>query len=157
MERFRDVFDHPHKLVVHGGWDHALCHKVANGRRGVAETKRKRHRGTLCGMFRREGEAAWVLPRQLGSKGDVGLALKPLIVEADRGERLDGDVGQHQLSSHHDDEVQVTETYVCARDPTDCVASHPRLDLERAKAPTWRADCRCFEETPTSKLIIIAR
>ena len=112
MEGFRDAFDHSHELVVRGGWDRVLCHKLADGRHGVAETKRKCHRGTPCGVFWREGEVAWVLPRQLGSKGDVGLALKPPVVEADGGERLDGGVGQRQLSSHHDDEVQVTETHV---------------------------------------------
>ena len=52
-----------------------------------------------------EGEAAPVLPGLLGSKGDTKLALKPLVVEADGGERLDGGVSQCQLSSHHDDEV----------------------------------------------------
>ena len=135
MERFRDVFDHPYELVVRGRQDHALCHKVANGRRGVAETKQRRHRGAPCGVFRGEGEAARVLPRWPGSKGDVGLALKPPVVEAD-GERLDGGVGQCQLSSHRDDEVQVTETHVRVRDPADCVASHPKPDLEHAKAPT---------------------
>ena len=45
MEGFRDAFDHPHKLVVRGGQDHALCHKVANSHRGVVETERKRRRG----------------------------------------------------------------------------------------------------------------
>ena len=87
-------------------------------------------------MFQREGEAARVLPRRLGSEGDAGLALKPPIARADGGERLDGGVSQRQLSSHHDDEVQVTETHVCAQDPADCVASHPRPDLECTKAPT---------------------
>ena len=105
MEGFHDAFDHPHELIVRGGWDHALCHKVANGRRGVAETEQKRCQGAPCGVFWREGEAAWVLPRQLGSKGDARLAFKPPIVETDGGERLDGGVGQRQLSSHRDDEV----------------------------------------------------
>ena len=68
---------------------------------------------------------------------------------------MDGSVGQRQLSSHHDDEVQVTDTHVCARDPADCMVSHPRPDLERAKAPTWRANCRSFEQTPTSKFILL--
>ena len=49
------------------------------------------------------------LPGWLGSKGDAGLALKPPVAGADGGERLDGEMGQRQLSSHHDDEVQVTE------------------------------------------------
>ena len=104
MEGFSDAFDHPYELVVRGGRDCALCHKVANGRRGIAETERKRRRGVPCRVFRREGEAARVLPGRLGSKGDVGLALKPPVVEAD-GERLDGGVGQCQLSSHRDNEV----------------------------------------------------
>ena len=105
MEGFCDTFNHPHELVVRGGWDRALCHKVAYGHRGVAEIEQKHHRGAPRGVFRREGEAAWVLPRWLGSKGDVGLALKPSVVEADGGERLDGGVGQRQLFSHCDDEV----------------------------------------------------
>ena len=46
-----------------------------------------------------------VLPGLLGSKGDTELALKPLVVEADGGERLDGNVSQCQLSSHRDYEV----------------------------------------------------
>ena len=100
---------------------------------------------------------AWVLPRWPGSKGDARLALKPPVVEVDGGERLDGGMGQRQLSSHHDDEVQVNETYMCAQDPADCLASHPRLDLERAKAPTRSANCQCFDQTPTSKFIIVAR
>ena len=58
MEGFRDAFDHPHELVVRGGQDRAMCHKVANGRRGVAETERKRRRGALCGVFWREGGVA---------------------------------------------------------------------------------------------------
>ena len=70
-----------------------MCHKVANGRHGIAETERKRRRGAPCGVFRREGEVARVLPRWLWSKGDTGLALEPPIVEADGGERLDGSVG----------------------------------------------------------------
>ena len=98
-------FYHPYELIVHGGRDHALCHKVANGRRGVAETERKRRRGALCGVFWREGEAAQVLPRRLGSRGDAGLAVKPPVVEADGGERLGGGVGQRQLFPHRDDEV----------------------------------------------------
>ena len=31
VEGFCDAFDHPHELVVHGGRDRALCHKVAVG------------------------------------------------------------------------------------------------------------------------------
>ena len=39
MERLRDMFDHPHELVVCGGWDHVLRHKVANDLCGIAETE----------------------------------------------------------------------------------------------------------------------
>ena len=93
---------------------------MANGRRSVAETKQKRCRGAPYVVFQREGpsskkpchvigigmgKAALVLPGLLGSKGDTELVLKPLVVEADGGERLDGGVSQCQLSSHHDDEV----------------------------------------------------
>ena len=120
MERLHDMFDYPHELVVRGRLNHASCHKVANGRRSIAETERKRCRGAPYVVFRREGpsfgkphhvvgvgkgEATLVLPRLLGSKGDTELAPKPLMVEADGGERLDGGVSQCQLSSHHDDEV----------------------------------------------------
>ena len=120
MERFHDVFDHPHEFIICGRWDHALCHKVANGRRSVAETERKCCRGAPYVVFWREGptskkphhvigvgkgEVALVLHGLLGSKGDTELVLKPLVVEADGGERLDGGVSQCQLSSHRDDEV----------------------------------------------------
>ena len=120
MERFRDVFDYPHELIARGWQDHASCHKVANGRRSVAETKWKRCWGAPYVVFRREGpspgkpcrvvgirksEAALVLPGLLESKGDTELALKPLVVEADGGESWDGGVSQCQCSSHHDDEV----------------------------------------------------
>ena len=120
MERLRDVFDYPHELIVRGRLNPASCHKVANGRRSVAETERKRCRGAPYVASRRErfssgepchvvgvgkGEAALVVPKLLGSQGDTELALEPLVVEADGGERLDGGVGQHQLSSHHDDEI----------------------------------------------------
>ena len=62
----------------------------------------------------REGEVARILPGRLGSQGDAELALKPPVVEADGGERLHGGVSQCQLSSHRDNEVQVTEAHVCA-------------------------------------------
>ena len=137
MERFYDMFDRPHELIVHEEWDHALCHKVANGRHGIAETEWKHCRGAPYGVFRRErfafgepchvigvreGEVVWVLPGRLGSQGDAELALKPLVVEADGGERLDGGVSQCQLSSHRDDEVQVPKVHVCAWDPADTMA-----------------------------------
>ena len=77
-----------------------------------------------------------VLPGRLGSEGGAGLALKPPIAGADGGERLDGEMGQHQLSSHRDDEVQVTETHMYTQDLANCMVSHPWPDLECAKAPT---------------------
>ena len=107
-------------LIIRGWLNHASCHKVANGRRSVIETERKRYRGSPYAAFRREGsssgrprhvvgigkgETTLVLPGLLGSKGDTELALKPLMVEAEGGKRLDGGVSQCQLSSHHDDEV----------------------------------------------------
>ena len=120
MEGFYNAFDHPHELIVREGRDHALCHKVANGRRGVAETKQKRCRGTLHVVLRREaplsrrschvivvgkGKATLVLPGLLGSKGDAELAPKPLVVEDDGGETMDGGVRLYQLSSHRDDKI----------------------------------------------------
>ena len=120
MERLHDMFAHPHELIVHERLNHASCHKVANGCRSVAETEQKRYRDALYVAFQREGssskrlcyvigvgkgEATLGLSGLLGSEGDAELAPKPLMVEADGGERLDGGVSQRQLSSHHDDEV----------------------------------------------------
>ena len=83
MERFHDVFDHPHEFIVRGRWNHALCHKVANGRRGIVETERKHCRSAPYEVFRREGfpsgearhdvgvregEVARVLPGRLGPR-----------------------------------------------------------------------------------------
>ena len=105
MEGFCDTFDHPHKLVVRGGRDRALGHKVAYGRRGIVETEWKHRRGALCGAFRREGEAVRGLPGRLGSKGEAELAPTLIAVEDDGGERLDGGLRPYQLSSHRDDEI----------------------------------------------------
>ena len=52
-----------------------------------------------------KGEATLVLPGLLGSKGDAELVPKPLVVEADGGERSDGGVRPYQLSSHRDNEI----------------------------------------------------
>ena len=129
VETFHDVFDYPHEFIIRGTWNHVLCHEVANGHRDVAETEQKHYRGVPYEVFRREGfpsgeprhvvgvregEAARVLPRWLGSQGDTELTLKPLVVEADGGERLDGGVSQCQLTSHRDDEVHVIKAHVCA-------------------------------------------
>ena len=96
MERLRGVFDHPLELVVHEGWNQTLCHKVANGLYGVAETEQEHCRGALdevlqgkrlsLGKLRhdigeREGEVAQVLPGRLGSQEDTELMLQPPIVE----------------------------------------------------------------------------
>ena len=50
MERFRDVFDHPHELVIRRVWGRALRHKVANG---------------LCGMVQTEWERCWGVPDEV--------------------------------------------------------------------------------------------
>ena len=91
------------------------CHKVANSRRSIVETEWKRCWGVPYVVFRREGsssgrphhvigvgkgKAMLVLPGLSGSEGDAELVVKTLVVEADGGERLDGDVSQCQLSSH---------------------------------------------------------
>ena len=90
MERLRDVFDHPHKLIVRGGWNHALHHKMANGPYDVAETEQEHCRGTSDEVFWREwlpsgkpchdigeqeGEAAHVLLGWPGSQEGTELAL----------------------------------------------------------------------------------
>ena len=90
MERFHDVFGHPHELIVHRGWGHALRHKVANGLCGVAQTEQERYRGALDEAFRgewlssgklhhdvgeREGEAAQVLLGWSGSQEGAELTL----------------------------------------------------------------------------------
>ena len=54
MERFHDIFGHPHELIVRGGWGRALRHKVANGLGGVAQTERERCRGAPDEVFQRE-------------------------------------------------------------------------------------------------------
>ena len=56
-------------------------------------------------------------------------------VEAGGVERSDGGGSHCQLSLRRDDEVQVPEAHVCARDPAEVVASHPRsgVDVETRK------------------------
>jgi len=93
---------------------------VASGRRGVAETERKRCRGAPHVVLLRKvplfgrschvvivgkGKAMLVLPRLLGSKGDVELVPKLLVIEDDGGERPDGGVRLYQLSPHRNDEI----------------------------------------------------
>ena len=82
MEILHDMFDHPYELIVHGGWNHLLCHKVANGLCGVAETEREHYQGAPNEVFwgellspgklrhdigERDGEMAKVLLGQSGS------------------------------------------------------------------------------------------
>ena len=90
MERLCNVFDHLYELVARGGWNHLLCHKVANGLCGIAETEREHYRGALDEVFQgerlspgklchdigeREGEVAWVLLGRSGSKEGTEQAL----------------------------------------------------------------------------------
>ena len=98
MERFYDVFGHHHELIVHRGWGHALCHKVANGLCGVAQTEQEHCRGAPDEVFRRElfssdklchdigereGEVAQVFSGRSGSQEGAELALYPSVVEAE--------------------------------------------------------------------------
>ena len=72
MERFRDIFGHPHELVVRGGWSSALCHKVANGLCGIAETGWEHYRGALDEVFRRERLSSDKLRHDVGKReGEV--------------------------------------------------------------------------------------
>ena len=80
MERLHDVFDHPHELVVHGRLNHASCHKVANGRRSVVETKWNRSRDTPYVVSRREGSSSHEPCHVIGvGKGEVALVLPRLL------------------------------------------------------------------------------
>ena len=54
MERFHNIFGHPHELIVRGGWTCALRHRVANGVCGVAKTGWEHYRGALDEVFQRE-------------------------------------------------------------------------------------------------------
>ena len=72
MERLYNVFDHPHKLIVHGGWNHMLCHKVANGLYGVAETEWEHCRGAPDEVFQGEGLSSGELCQDVGElEGEV--------------------------------------------------------------------------------------
>ena len=72
MERLCDVFDHPHKLIVHGGWNHALRHKVANGLYGVAETKPEHYWGSPDEVFQEERLSPGKLCHDIGEReGEV--------------------------------------------------------------------------------------
>ena len=72
MERFCDIFGHPHKLIIRRGWRHALCHKVANGLCGIAETEWERCRGALDEVFQGEGLSSNKLCHDVGKQeGEV--------------------------------------------------------------------------------------
>ena len=68
MEGFRDVFDHPHKLIVHRGWVGVLRHRVANGLYGVAQTKREHCRGAPDEVFQRERLSSGMLCHDVGER-----------------------------------------------------------------------------------------
>ena len=72
MERLCDMFDHPHELVIRGGWNHPLRHKVANGLYGVADTERENCRGAPDEVFRGEGLSPSKLCHDIGEReGEV--------------------------------------------------------------------------------------
>ena len=90
MERFHDVFGHPHELVVRTGWVHALCHEVADGPRSIAQTEWERCQGASGEVFwgerfpsgelqhgigEGESKAAELLSGQSGSQEGTELAL----------------------------------------------------------------------------------
>jgi hypothetical protein len=58
-------------------------------------------------------------------------------VDASRVRRLGKDRSPRQLSLCGDEEIQVPETHVCARDPADAMASHlwPDVDDKTCKRP----------------------
>jgi len=68
MERFRDMFGHPHELVVCGGWRRALRHRVGHGLCGVAKTERERCRGALDEVFQRERLSSGKLRHDIGKR-----------------------------------------------------------------------------------------
>ena len=68
MERFHDIFGHPHELIVHGGSRRALRHRVANGLCGVAQTERERSRGALDEVFRRGWLSSGKLCHDVGER-----------------------------------------------------------------------------------------
>ena len=76
MERFRDIFGHPHKLIVRGGWRRALRHKVANGLCRVVKTRWERYRGTLDEVFWGEWLSSGMLRHDVGEQeGEVAQVL----------------------------------------------------------------------------------
>ena len=70
MERFHDIFGHPHELIVCEGWRRMLCHKVANGLCGVAETGQECCRGALDEVFRGERASSSKLHHDISEQED---------------------------------------------------------------------------------------
>ena len=70
-------------------------------------------------------------------------------------ERLDDGGNLCQLSLHRNDEVQVPEVHVPARDLADTVTSHPRpdVDVETRKKPLPGVPTVGVFEPPMSKFI----
>ena len=72
MERLHDILGHPQKLIIRWGQRRALCHKVAIGLYGVAETEWERCWGAPDEVFRREWLPSCKLRRDIGEqKGEV--------------------------------------------------------------------------------------
>ena len=68
MERFSDIFGHPHELVIHRGWGCTLLHKVANGLCGVALTEQERCLGTPDEVFWGERLSSSNLHHDIGER-----------------------------------------------------------------------------------------
>ena len=80
MDRLRDMFDHPHILIVRGRLSHASCHKVANGRHSVVEIERKRYWGTPYVASQRERFSSGEPRHVVGvEKGEATLVLLGLL------------------------------------------------------------------------------
>ena len=62
-------------------------------------------------------------------------------------ERSDGGGSHRQLSLRRDDEVEVLEAHVCARDPADVVISHlrPGVNVETRKSPYLTRQLSVFQ------------
>ena len=68
MERLHDVFDHPHELVIRGGWNHALHQKVTNGLCGIAKSKREHCQDALDEVFWGERLSSSKLHHDIGER-----------------------------------------------------------------------------------------
>ena len=71
IERLRDIFGHPHELVIHGGWRLALSHRVVNGLYGIEETEWECYCGAPKEVFRGEGLSPSKLCHDIGEREDV--------------------------------------------------------------------------------------